>query len=375
MRVFSVFESSSKSGALEFRIERHVLHHRSETFGRRIDLRLRLARQLDRLGVAAALEIEDSVAAPPMLVVADERAVRIGGECRLAGAGEAEEDRRVAVLAGVGRAMHRHDLFRRQQIVEDGEHRFLHLARIARAADQHDLAREVAGDDRLASRAVPLGVGAERGQIDNRQLRNKVRQIFDRRTDQEIADEQRMPGVFGEDARAYAQPGIGASVKILSEKGLVSGVSDEVGEERVEVLDRHRIVVVPPDIGLGVRVAHHELVLGAASGMRAQCQRQGRHARRYALRCLAARARKVAARRGSSESRQDRGSRTGPRRSRDYAFRSRSCRKRPPNGAPQMYCSANPSNFCPTVNPAISWMRQPASVSSACHADGASLGF
>ena len=109
-----------------------------------------------------------------MLVVADQRAMRIGGERGFAGAGEAEEDRRVAVLADIGRAMHRHDLFLRQQVIEDGEHRFLHLARIARAADEHDLALEVASDDRLASRAMPLGVGAERGQIDDRQFRDKA---------------------------------------------------------------------------------------------------------------------------------------------------------------------------------------------------------
>jgi hypothetical protein len=35
------------------------------------------------------------------------------------------------------------------------------------AADEHDLAPEVAGDDRLASCAALLGVGAERGQIDD----------------------------------------------------------------------------------------------------------------------------------------------------------------------------------------------------------------
>ena len=77
-----------------------------------------------------------------------------------------------------------------------------------------------------------------------------------------------MPGVFGEDTRPYAQPRIGASVKILSEQRLAFGVSDDVGEEDVKMLDRHRIVVVPPDKRLGIRVAHHKLVLGTASGMR-----------------------------------------------------------------------------------------------------------
>src|SRR4029077_14843021 len=102
------------------------------------------------------------------------------------------------------------------------------LARIARAADEYDLACEVAGDDCLASRPVPLGVGAKRRQIHDRQLWHKARQLLRWRTDQDMADEQRMPGVFGEDARAYAQLRIGAAVEILSEQRLAFGVGNEV---------------------------------------------------------------------------------------------------------------------------------------------------
>jgi hypothetical protein len=128
----------------------------------------------------------------------------IGRERRLAGAGEAEEHRGVAVLAGIGRAMHRHHLLRRQEVVENGEDRFLHLARVARAPDQDDLARKVAGDDRLGARSMPAGVGAEGRQIDDREIGHEGAEILRRRTDEEIADEERMPGVFGEDAGAQA---------------------------------------------------------------------------------------------------------------------------------------------------------------------------
>ena len=41
------------------------------------------------------------------------------------------------------------------------------------------------------------------------------------------------------------------------------------------MLDRHRIVVVPPDNRFGRGVAHHEFVLGAASGMRARVSDKG----------------------------------------------------------------------------------------------------
>jgi len=48
---------------------------------------------------------------------------------------------------------------------------------------------------------MALRVGPEGRQIDDRQIGRERRQIVRRRADQQIADEQRMPGVFGEDAR------------------------------------------------------------------------------------------------------------------------------------------------------------------------------
>ncbi len=80
-------------------VEHDVFQHRAEAPRRGEDLRLGLGRQPDRLGVAAAFEIEDAVRSPAMLVVADQRARRIGRKRRLAGARQAEEHRRVAVRA------------------------------------------------------------------------------------------------------------------------------------------------------------------------------------------------------------------------------------------------------------------------------------
>ena len=49
-------------------------------------------RQRDALGVAAALDVEDALVRPHVLVVADEAAQRVGRERGLAGARQAEED-------------------------------------------------------------------------------------------------------------------------------------------------------------------------------------------------------------------------------------------------------------------------------------------
>src|SRR4029077_7302540 len=115
--------------------------------------------QLDAFGVAAAFEIEDAVRTPAVLVIADQRALRIGGERGLAGAGEAEEDRGIAVGVDIGRAMHWHDAALGQIIVQRGEHALLHLAGITRPADEDDLAREIDCDDVLGAYAVTFGIG------------------------------------------------------------------------------------------------------------------------------------------------------------------------------------------------------------------------
>ena len=102
---------------------------------RLVYVRLRLLAQVYSLGVAPPLEVEDAVLVPPMLVVTNQRAVRVGGEGRLdsggtgggsdlarkerrgrksnaahvhhlAGPGQSKEEGGVALLADVCRAVH-----------------------------------------------------------------------------------------------------------------------------------------------------------------------------------------------------------------------------------------------------------------------------
>ena len=155
-------------------VEDHVLEHRREAVRRRPDLGLGRRRKTNDLGVAAALEVEDAVGRPAVLVVADERARRVGRERRLTRAREAEEDRDVAGAADVGRAVHRQRFAQRQQIVHHGEDRLLDLARVARAADQDDAPREVHQDERAGARAVALGTALKERRVDDRELGREV---------------------------------------------------------------------------------------------------------------------------------------------------------------------------------------------------------
>src|SRR5262249_52126412 len=78
-------------------IERDVLQDGAEVVGCGVDLRLRLSRDANRLGVAAALEVEDALVTPSVLVIADQPPGRVRGERCLAGAGESEEQSHVAI--------------------------------------------------------------------------------------------------------------------------------------------------------------------------------------------------------------------------------------------------------------------------------------
>ena len=52
-----------------------------------VDIRLGLFVQVDNLGVAAALKVEDSLVVPAVLVIADQQTLGIGGQGGLAGSG------------------------------------------------------------------------------------------------------------------------------------------------------------------------------------------------------------------------------------------------------------------------------------------------
>ena len=193
----------------------------------------------------------------------------IGGERGLAGAGEAEEQRDVTVLADIGRAVHRHHALRRQVEVERGEYRLLHLARIGRAADQHDLAGEIDRHHRVGAlaAAVTLGVRLERRQVDDRHLGRERRELRAIGTDQELADEQRVPGVFGEHANLDAVFRIGAAEQVLREQLLAADVGAEIFQQVLEVLFALLAVAAPPDDVLGGGVDDGVLVLGRAAGV------------------------------------------------------------------------------------------------------------
>ena len=252
-------------------IDHDIFQHGAEALGRGENLGLGLWREADHLGVAATFEVEHGGIRPAMLIVADQRAAGVGAERGLAGARQAEEHGRVALRADIGRAMHWHDPLGREQIVEQAEHRLLHLTSISRAANQDQLFGEIDRDHRLAARAVARRIGAEAGQIDDGIFGGEGRQFRRRRAAQQSADELAVPGKFGDDLDSDAVFRLRSAEQMLDIE-LVPGSQrgEEIGFERGEMAGLHALVgLAPPDRVFGFRIADDELVIGAAAGVRA----------------------------------------------------------------------------------------------------------
>ena len=102
-------------------------------------------REIDDLGIAAALEVEHAVVVPAVLVVADELTLRDGRKRGLAGSLQVEEASGLALLVGVGRAVHRSHALQRKPVVHVGEHALLHLAAVPGVDDNLLMAGDVRG--------------------------------------------------------------------------------------------------------------------------------------------------------------------------------------------------------------------------------------
>ena len=104
---------------------------KSVSLDRIVDVRLRLFVKVDNLSVASTLEVEYSVVIPAVLVITDQKTLRICGKCCFTCSGKTEEDCCVlSVKVCICRAVHGSNALKRQIVVHHGEHTFLHLSAV-----------------------------------------------------------------------------------------------------------------------------------------------------------------------------------------------------------------------------------------------------
>ena len=248
-------------------VDHDVLQDRPEGVRRLVDLGLGLRGEPDDLRVTAALEVEDPAVSPAVLVVADQRPFGVGGERRLAGAGEPEEDRHTAVVVDVGRAVHREDTLQREPVVHHREDRLLDLARVERAADEHLGAARVQDDEGAATGAVLRGIGLHRRCVENERVGLEGFELLGGRIDEHRLREQRVVRPVGDHPHRDAMGGVGAGERIDHVQVLPLEMVDDFLAQSVEMLLGERLVDrAPPDAAFGSRFLDHELVLRRAAG-------------------------------------------------------------------------------------------------------------
>ena len=126
------------------------------------------------------------------------------------------------------------DVLQRQQIVQHAEDRLLDLARVARAADEHQPPREVQRDDDVGRGPVPGGIGLEARGIDDRERRLTAR----RRVNPAPSTRNRLRAnrlcqaysVTTRIGRRYC--GVGAAVTLLNEQLAAGERRDQVVVEQ-----------------------------------------------------------------------------------------------------------------------------------------------
>ena len=240
------------------------------------DLGLFFAGEADDLGVAAALEVEDAVGPPAVLVIADECAVFVGGECGLSGAGESEEEGDIGgvVLGDVRRAVHGEHADLGHVVVHGVEEALLHLAGVLGAEDDDGLTLKGLCDEGFAGDAECfllffgelVASGIDDGPV---VLPRAVTGVGGGAgLDEECLGEERVPGEGGDDLDTESALDLGAG-EALEDKDIVLAVDELVGdvEGGVELgLGDGLVDLAPVDVVVAVRVIDEVLVFGRAAG-------------------------------------------------------------------------------------------------------------
>jgi hypothetical protein len=252
-----------------------VLDHRPVAYGLP-DLRLLLAGEVDPLGVAAALEVEDALVRPGVLVVPDEVPLRVGREGRLAGAGKAEEEGHVAPWAGVGRAVHGKDALTGEEVVHVAEDGFLDFAAVEGAPDDDGPVLE-ADDEGLGVGAVDGGVGLDSGGDQDGEVRFRPVELPLLRSDQEVVGEEAVPGLVGRHPDAEAVARVAADEPVEDEALGYAGqvVLDAAPQAPVVLGGDGAVHPAPVDVVADGGVVNDEPVVRRPAGVLARGHGQG----------------------------------------------------------------------------------------------------
>ena len=221
-----------------------------------------------------------------MLVVADEPAGGVGRKGGLAGARQAEENRRAARLrVDVGGAVHgQHVVLNGEQVVHRGEDRLLDLARVAGTCDDDDAALKVDGYDRLGGGAVGLGVAAVVGGGKHHEIGLVGLKLLGSRPHEHLAGEEGLVGLFAHHGEVARMGAVGAGHATHDIRVTLGKIGTNALVDAVEVLGCHGGVdLAPRDAVVHVGRVDDETVLRGTARVLTRGHRDGAGARKGAL--------------------------------------------------------------------------------------------
>ena len=130
-------------------------------------------------------------------------------------------------------------------------------------------------DESAGARPVRLGIGLERGRMQDERLWLEDAELVFGRVDEHRAGEERVVGVVRDDADGDPLLRVGAGERIDDVDVAVADVRDDLLAQTLEVLLRDlRVDLAPPDPVLGARLADDELVLRRAARVLARVDGQ-----------------------------------------------------------------------------------------------------
>jgi hypothetical protein len=111
------------------------------------------------------------------------------------------------------------------------------------------------------------GLRFEAREINHCEIRREAGELVRGRTDHQMTDEQRMPGILANYPDLQPVDRIRTGKQVLYMKSLPSGVRQHVGLERFEMAAADRPVMVPPHRGPGRFRFEDEPIIGGAAGV------------------------------------------------------------------------------------------------------------
>mmetsp|Transcript_17470 Transcript_17470/g.32753 ORF Transcript_17470/g.32753 Transcript_17470/m.32753 type:complete len:393 (-) Transcript_17470:508-1686(-) len=164
---------------------------------RTINIRLRLLAEIDRLGITPALKVKNSILVPPMLIIPNERPMRIGRQRRLTRPAQPEEQRRIPILVHVRRTVHwqLRRILHRKPVIHQRENALLVLASVPRTEYDGALLLDVEYHGYLRVEAVFFPVLVDLGTgVDHREVGFESLEVGGRiGTNEHVRDEVLLP--------------------------------------------------------------------------------------------------------------------------------------------------------------------------------------